>query len=83
MGIDGDWDVKVCQIWSHNNEESNVYHTSKCFGTCNNVLWTPNEKKDEFISCWCLMENNSNVSILPCSWLGGFVPQHHNGLWKI
>ncbi len=36
MGIDGD--VKVCQLWSHNNEESNVYHTSKCFGTCNNVL---------------------------------------------
>jgi hypothetical protein len=77
VGIDGDWDVKIRQIGSHNNEELNVYHTSKCFGMCNNVLWTPNEKKDKFISCWGLVENNSNVSILPCSWLGGFVPQHH------
>jgi len=38
VGIYGDWDVKVCQIWSHNNEQSNVYHTSKCFEMCNNVL---------------------------------------------
>jgi hypothetical protein len=38
VGIDGDWDVKIRQIGSHNNEELNVYHTSKCFGMCNNVL---------------------------------------------
>jgi len=38
VGIDGDWDVKIRQIGGHNNEELNVYHTSKCFGMCNNVL---------------------------------------------
>ncbi len=30
-------EVSIGQIWNHNNEESNVSHTSKCFGPCNNV----------------------------------------------